>query len=138
MTHNELKNLPKLGEMRRLELLFAQHNNIEELPDIEGCEQIQEMYFGNNYIKVKCHYSSKFFASIIFIFVTLGSYLTQKNIYILFCNIVLQTFPSDFCENLHHLKILDLRDNKIEEIPQNIAMLQSLIRLDLTNNDLNS
>lgn len=78
VTHNELKNLPKLGEMRRLELLFAQHNNIEELPDIEGCEQIQEMYFGNNYIKVKCHYSSKFFASIIFIFVTLGFYLTQK------------------------------------------------------------
>lgn len=99
VTYNELKAIPKIGDMRRLELLFAQHNNIEELPDVEGSESIQEMYFGNNYIKI---------------------------------------VPPEFFENLHHLKILDLRDNQIGEIPKNVAMLQSLIRLDLTNNDLDS
>lgn len=34
------------------------------------------------------------------------------------------------------LKVLDLRDNKIESLPEEIAMLQRLIRLDLTNNEL--
>ena len=35
-----------------------------------------------------------------------------------------------------HLKILDLRDNKIEIIPKEIAFLQNLIRLDLSNNTI--
>lgn len=35
-----------------------------------------------------------------------------------------------------HLKVLDLRDNKIISIPDEIAMLQHVIRLDLTNNDI--
>lgn len=52
VTHNNLKFLPKLGELRRLQILYAQHNDIEELPDFEGCEHIHELFFGNNYIKV--------------------------------------------------------------------------------------
>lgn len=35
-----------------------------------------------------------------------------------------------------HLRILDLRDNKIEVLPEEISNLQHLIRLDLTNNAL--
>lgn len=31
-----------------------------------------------------------------------------------------------------------MRDNKIEKLPEDIALLQSLIRLDLSNNSLNS
>lgn len=34
------------------------------------------------------------------------------------------------------LKILELRDNQIETLPDEIGMLQRLIRLDLTNNEL--
>lgn len=48
-----------------------------------------------------------------------------------------QEIQSDFCENLPQLKILDLRDNKIEKLPDDIAYLQSLIRLDLSNNSIN-
>lgn len=36
------------------------------------------------------------------------------------------------------MKILDLRDNKIVKLPDEIALLQSLIRLDLSNNSINS
>lgn len=46
--------------------------------------------------------------------------------------------PADFCESLPHLKILDLRDNKIEVLPDEIAYLQALMRLDLTNNSIAS
>jgi Leucine-rich repeat (LRR) protein len=50
----------------------------------------------------------------------------------------LQSIPPEFCGNLPHLTLLDLRDNKIEVIPDEIAMLQSLLRLDLSNNSINS
>lgn len=37
---------------------------------------------------------------------------------------------------MSHLKILDVRDNKLDEIPEEISYLQQLIRLDVTNNNL--
>lgn len=46
-----------------------------------------------------------------------------------------QEIPEDFCEHLMHLKILELRDNQIETIPENFC-LPHLINLDLTNNEL--
>ncbi|KAI4461761.1 leucine rich repeat [Holotrichia oblita] len=100
VTHNNLKNLPpRMGEMRKLQTLHAQHNDIENLPSFEGCDYIQELHFGNNYIKI---------------------------------------IPSEFCEDAVNLKILDLRDNKIKELPKEIAMLQHVIRFDLGNNELTS
>jgi Leucine-rich repeat (LRR) protein len=42
-------------------------------------------------------------------------------------------------EHIQHLpaiSVLDLRDNKIGMLPDEIAQLQSLERLDVTNNDL--
>lgn len=50
--------------------------------------------------------------------------------------LVFQEVTADFCESMSNLKILDLRDNKIDAIPNEMAMMQHLIRLDLTNNDL--
>lgn len=41
-----------MGELRKLQLFYAQHNDIEEIPEFQGCEQVQEVYFGNNFIKV--------------------------------------------------------------------------------------
>lgn len=34
--------------------------------------------------------------------------------------------------------MLDIRDNKIERLPDEIAQLQALVRLDLSNNSINS
>lgn len=114
VTHNNLKALPRLYDMRKLQLLYAQHNDIEELPELEGCENVQELHFGNNFITVK----------------------PLLNIFYRFKELILQELTKEFCENATHLRILDLRDNKIEKLPDEIAMFQNLIRLDLTNNDL--
>jgi hypothetical protein len=38
--------------------------------------------------------------------------------------------------NLPQLSLLDLRDNRIEQLPDEIGLLQALERLDLTNNTL--
>lgn len=51
--NNDLKVLPKyMGDLRKLEFLYLQHNDIKELPDIEGCKQLQELHISNNFIKV--------------------------------------------------------------------------------------
>jgi len=39
-------------------------------------------------------------------------------------------------EQLGSICVLDLRDNKIETLPDEIANIQTLERLDVTNNDL--
>lgn len=41
-----------MGELRKLQFLYAQHNDILELPDFDGCENLEELFFGNNFIKV--------------------------------------------------------------------------------------
>lgn len=51
--HNELKSLPPLGELRKLQFMYATHNNILKIPDCEGCESLQELYLGNNFIEVR-------------------------------------------------------------------------------------
>lgn len=96
--HNDLESLPRaMGELRKLDCLYVQHNNIRCLPDFTGCVALKEIHFSNN--------------------------LVTK-------------IAGDFCENLQQLKVLDLRDNKIEKLPDEINMLQSLMRLDLSNNSI--
>lgn len=98
--HNDIKFLPEyMGDLRKIEFIYAQHNDIDKLPDLEGCEHLQELHISNNFIK---------------------------------------EIPERFCEKLPSLKVLDLRDNKIEKLPDEIAMLQSLMRLDLSNNSIYS
>lgn len=64
VTHNDLKKLPKkLGELRKLQFLYAQHNDIEELPDFDGCEHLEQLYLGNNFIKVSQKYLIEVFFS---------------------------------------------------------------------------
>lgn len=47
-----------------------------------------------------------------------------------------QEITEDFCINTPLMAILELRDNEISTIHENIAMMQHLTRLDLTNNNL--
>ncbi|XP_050673868.1 leucine-rich repeat-containing protein 40-like isoform X2 [Leptidea sinapis] len=98
ISNNNLTMLPPLGELRKMEVLDANHNNIEELPDFYGCTALKEIYLANNYIK---------------------------------------KITEEFCDQMQHLNVLNIRDNKLEELPENVALLQKLKRLDLTNNSLN-
>jgi Leucine-rich repeat (LRR) protein len=96
--HNELKFLPEyMGDLRKIEFIYAQHNDIDKMPDLEGCEHLQELHISNNFIK---------------------------------------EIPDRFFEKLPNLKVLDMRDNKIEKLPDDVSMLQSLMRLDISNNSL--
>ncbi|CAB3223780.1 unnamed protein product [Arctia plantaginis] len=98
ISNNSLKKLLPMGELRKMEVLEANHNDIEELPDFYGCTALKEIYLANNYIKA---------------------------------------ITEEFCDQMQHLNVLNIRDNKLELLPENISLLQNLKRLDLTNNDLN-
>lgn len=98
ISNNNLKKLPAMGELRKMEILDANHNDIEALPDFYGCTALKEIYLANNYIK---------------------------------------EITEEFCDQMQHLSVLNIRDNKLELLPENVSLLQNLKRLDLTNNNLN-
>lgn len=50
--NNDLQKLPANMELRKLEFIYAQHNDIAELPDFNGCESLKEIHISNNFIKV--------------------------------------------------------------------------------------
>ena len=51
-------------------------------------------------------------------------------------NNAIRAIGPEVLTNLPQLSILDLRDNRLDQIPDEIGLLQALERLDLTNNTL--
>uniref|UniRef100_A0A336K9K7 CSON002272 protein n=1 Tax=Culicoides sonorensis TaxID=179676 RepID=A0A336K9K7_CULSO len=48
----------------------------------------------------------------------------------------IREIPKKFCEIVPNLKILDLKNNEIEVLPQEIVLLTGLVQLELTNNNI--
>ncbi|XP_044743724.1 leucine-rich repeat-containing protein 40-like isoform X2 [Chrysoperla carnea] len=97
ISYNNLKLLPEMGELRSLEYLYANNNNLIKIPSMTGCNNLKECYFGFNEI---------------------------------------EALHSDMYHDMRSVKILDLPNNKLEEIPEGISVMQNLIRLNLQNNSL--
>lgn len=54
ITKNDVKALPALmGELHKLECLYAQHNDITEFPSFSGCTALREILIANNFLKVE-------------------------------------------------------------------------------------
>ena len=51
-------------------------------------------------------------------------------------NNALMGLTKEHLEGMHGVTMLDLRDNKISQLSNDVTLLQSLERLDLTNNSL--
>nr|XP_024648707.1 leucine-rich repeat-containing protein 40-like [Macaca nemestrina] len=50
----------------------------------------------------------------------------------------IEMLEAEHLKHLNSILVLDLRDNKLKSVPDEIALLQSLERLDLSNNDISS
>ncbi|KAG4068641.1 hypothetical protein HA402_002332 [Bradysia odoriphaga] len=123
LSHNKLKILPDdIVNIRRLNTLDVMNNDLEQLPSQMGeLRKLEFLYAQHN--------------DIVELPVCNGCE-SLKEIHI--SNNFIKEIPPDFCQNLPQLKVLDLRDNKIEKLCSEIAYLQSIMRLDLSNNSINS
>lgn len=48
----------------------------------------------------------------------------------------IELVETEHLDSLIAISVLELRDNKIKVLPENISSLNTLTRLDLTNNDI--
>ncbi|KAJ6637501.1 Leucine-rich repeat-containing protein 40 [Pseudolycoriella hygida] len=123
LSHNKLKNLPDdMVNIRRLNTLDVMNNDLEKLPaNLGELRKLEFIYAQHNDIVE---------------LPTCNGCESLKEIHI--SNNFIKEVPADFCQNLPQLKVLDLRDNKIEKLCSEIAYLQSIMRLDLSNNSIDS
>lgn len=52
VSFNQLDTLPPLGELRKVEKIMLQSNNLQEFPDISDCSALTVLHLDNNKIPV--------------------------------------------------------------------------------------
>ncbi|XP_051051728.1 leucine-rich repeat-containing protein 40 isoform X2 [Phodopus roborovskii] len=123
LASNQLKSLPaEISRMQRLKHLDCDSNHLETVPpDVGSMESLELLYLRRNKLRVLPEFSSSRQLKEL--------HLGENQIEML------------GAEHLQHLKailVLDLRGNKLRSVPEEMALLQSLERLDLSNNDISS
>ncbi|XP_005186465.1 leucine-rich repeat-containing protein 40 isoform X1 [Musca domestica] len=122
LAYNHIKELPPdLVNMRSLQKLDLMHNDLIALSeDMGSLRKLQCLYAQHNDIKELPDFD--------------GCDLQELHV----SNNFIEKIPKKLCSHLPHLKIVDLRDNKITEIPNEISLLQNLTRLDISNNSVSN
>ncbi|XP_055942289.1 leucine-rich repeat-containing protein 40-like [Argiope bruennichi] len=123
LSNNELAQLPvEMGDMMALKHLDLSKNKLKSLPSLmEMLHHLEQLYIQHNNITE---------------LPILTNCKSLKEIHAGFNSI--KTLSTEFLEAISNIKLLDLRDNKISEIPDTICSLQALERLDISNNALSS
>ncbi|KFM78556.1 Leucine-rich repeat-containing protein 40, partial [Stegodyphus mimosarum] len=123
ISNNELRTLPvEIGDLTALKLLDVSKNKLKSLPEsIELLRHLEQLYVQHNNIAAVP---------------PLSNCVLLKEIHAGFNNIAV--LEDDFVKSIIGIKILDLRDNKISQLPNSICSLQALERLDVSNNNLSS
>ncbi|CAL1270712.1 unnamed protein product [Larinioides sclopetarius] len=121
LSNNELAQLPvEMGDLMALKHLDLSKNKLKSLPAlVEMLHHLEQLYIQHNNITE---------------LPLLTNCKSLKEIHAGFNSI--EVLSTEFVETISNIKLLDLRDNKISEIPDNICSLQSLERLDVSNNAL--
>ncbi|CAB4054425.1 Leucine-rich repeat-containing protein 40 [Lepeophtheirus salmonis] len=120
LSYNQIREVPsELSFLRRLTMVELSHNQIQSVGDIFYSEStcLEQLYLQNNEIKD---------------FPLLNGKL--KELHLGYNKI--KEIPPEHLQKLQHLVFLDLKFNKVSAIPEEIASLQSLERLDFANNCL--
>ncbi|XP_022231872.2 LOW QUALITY PROTEIN: leucine-rich repeat-containing protein 40 [Drosophila obscura] len=123
LPYNHIKDLPPdLVNMRSLQRVDLMQNDLTCLPEDMGLlRKLQFLYIQHNDILELSDFEGN--EALI--------ELHASNNYIV-------NIPIRMCENLPHLKVLDLRDNKITELPDELCLLRNLNRLDVSNNTIDT
>ncbi|SPP80314.1 blast:Leucine-rich repeat-containing protein 40 [Drosophila guanche] len=123
LPHNHIKDLPPdLVNMRSLQRVDLMQNDLTCLPEDMGLlRKLQFLYIQHNDILELSDFEG-------------NEALTELHA----SNNYIEKIPIRMCENLPHLKVLDLRDNKISELPDELCLLRNLNRLDVSNNSIDT
>uniref|UniRef100_A0A8C6CU99 Leucine-rich repeat-containing protein 40 n=1 Tax=Moschus moschiferus TaxID=68415 RepID=A0A8C6CU99_MOSMO len=123
LSSNQLKSLPaELSGMKRLKHLDCNSNLLETIPpELASMESLELLYLRRNKLRFLPEFPScKLLKEL---------HVGENHIEIL---------GAEHLKHLNSILVLDLRDNKLKSVPDEITLLQSLERLDLSNNDISS
>uniref|UniRef100_A0A8C5L066 Leucine-rich repeat-containing protein 40 n=2 Tax=Jaculus jaculus TaxID=51337 RepID=A0A8C5L066_JACJA len=123
LSSNQLKSLPtEISRMKRLKHLDCNSNLLESVPpEFAGMESLELLYLRRNKLRFLPE---------------LPSCRLLKELHVGENHI--ETLGAEHLKHLHSILVLELRDNKLKSVPDEITLLQSLERLDLSNNDISS
>ncbi|XP_029330888.1 leucine-rich repeat-containing protein 40 isoform X2 [Mus caroli] len=123
LSSNQLKDLPaEISRMKRLKHLDCDANLLETVPpDVGSMESLELLYLRRNKLCVLPEFPSCRQLKEL--------HLAENQI---------EKLGAEHLEHLQAILVLDLRGNKLRSVPEEMALLQSLERLDLSNNDISS
>ncbi|XP_074191043.1 leucine-rich repeat-containing protein 40 isoform X2 [Rhinolophus sinicus] len=123
LSSNQLKSLPaEISGMKRLKHLDCNSNLLETIPpELAAMESLELLYLRRNKLRFLPEFPScKLLKEL---------HVGENQI---------ETLGAEHLKHLNSILVLDLRDNKLKSVPDEITLLQSLERLDLSNNDISS
>ncbi|XP_055441466.1 leucine-rich repeat-containing protein 40 isoform X2 [Bubalus kerabau] len=123
LSSNQLKSLPaELSGMKRLKHLDCNSNLLETIPpELASMESLELLYLRRNKLRFLPEFPScKLLKEL---------HVGENQI---------EMLGAEHLKHLNSILVLDLRDNKLKSVPDEITLLQSLERLDLSNNDISS
>nr|KAF6506307.1 leucine rich repeat containing 40 [Rousettus aegyptiacus] len=123
LSSNQLKSLPaEISGMKRLKHLDCNSNLLETIPpELAGMESLELLYLRRNKLRFLPEFPScKLLKEL---------HVGENQI---------EMLGAEHLKHLNSILVLDLRDNKLKSVPDEITLLQSLERLDLSNNDISS
>ncbi|XP_017705461.1 PREDICTED: leucine-rich repeat-containing protein 40 isoform X3 [Rhinopithecus bieti] len=123
LSGNQLKSLPEeINRMKRLKHLDCNSNLLETIPpELAGMESLELLYLRRNKLRFLPEFPS-------------CSLLKELHV----GENQIEMLEAEHLKHLNSILVLDLRDNKLKSVPDEITLLQSLERLDLSNNDISS
>ncbi|XP_073752646.1 leucine-rich repeat-containing protein 40 isoform X3 [Callorhinus ursinus] len=123
LSSNQLKSLPaEISGMKRLKHLDCNSNLLEAVPpELANMESLELLYLRRNKLRFLPEFPSCRLLKEL--------HVGENQIEIL---------GPEHLKHLTSILVLDLRDNKLKSVPDEITLLQSLERLDLSNNDISS
>ncbi|XP_071952369.1 leucine-rich repeat-containing protein 40-like [Antedon mediterranea] len=123
LSENKLTSIPySCGMLKNVITMDLNNNQIEQIPEEVGrMSSLQQLYLRHNRL---AHLP------------LLPDCTSIKELHV--GNNRISEITAGHLEHLTSVSVLDLRDNKVKELPEKIILLQDLNRLDLSNNDLST
>ncbi|KAM4575578.1 leucine-rich repeat-containing protein 40 [Fundulus diaphanus] len=120
--HNKLTCLPdSMGQLTNVRLLDCSNNHLTDVPvSLSGMLSLEQLYIRHNKL---CRLPRLFSPALKELFAG---------------NNQIELLEREQLACLTALSLLELRDNRIRNLPEQIVLLLTLTRLDLTNNDIST